>query len=195
MSAVSQHPSKSRSPGSATAPPGEIIAYLLKSLHHSLRQAVDETLRLHGMEMSFAHLATLYTLNAEPGVAGAELARRGFVTAQTMNTLLRRLEQEGDIERRPNPASLRADSWFITDSGLLHLDRAKVVGEGVFRRMLSPFKAGEIALLQSLLERCIGGLDVQVDDMRSKYKAASRNSKDTKPRGAVRKSTVKKKGR
>src|SRR5262245_19212749 len=108
--------------------PEEAIAYLLKNLQHSLRQAVDEAFRHEGIDMSFAHLATLYALESEPGVAGAELARRGFVTAQSMNTILRRLERDGDIERRPHPTSFRADSWFVTRTGQARLDRAKVVG-------------------------------------------------------------------
>jgi DNA-binding MarR family transcriptional regulator len=183
MRTVSQRPLKSSSLRLETRRPGEVIAYLLKSLHHSLRQAVDESFRLHRIDMSFAHLATLYTLQAEPGVAGAELARRSFVTAQTMNTILHRLEKDGDIERRPNPASMRADSWFITKAGEERLERAKVVGGEVWRRMLSTFRANEVAQLQGLLQRCIVGLDVQVEDMRSTK---------AKPAATVKKFTARK---
>lgn len=173
MSSVSQRPLKSRSLRLETRRPGEVIAYLLKSLHHSLRQAVDESFRVQRIDMSFAHLATLYTLQAEPGVTGAELARRSFVTAQTMNTILHRLEKDGDIERRPNPASMRADSWFITRTGEERLERAKVAGAQVWQRMLSTFKAAEVAQLQGLLQRCIVGLDVQIDDKHSARTAKS----------------------
>jgi hypothetical protein len=84
-----------------------------------------------------------------------------------MNTTLRRLEKEGDIERRPHPASMRADSWYVTSAGQARLDRAKVVGAAVWTRMLSALKAGEVAQLQSLLQRCITGLDEQLGEMRS----------------------------
>jgi DNA-binding MarR family transcriptional regulator len=67
--------------------------------------------------MSFAHLGILYVLDKEPGVTGAEIARRGSVTAQTMNGLLRRLEEDGLIERQPHPNSARSDSWFVTAAG------------------------------------------------------------------------------
>lgn len=184
MSAMSQRPVKNSHPPQPARAPGEVVAYLLKSLHHSLRQAVDEAFRLRRIEMSFAHLATLYVLQHEPGLAGAELARRGFVTAQSMNTILRRLEKDGDIERRPHPASLRADSWFITRTGEQRLQRAKVVGDEVWRRMLSTFKVDEVAQLQSLLERCITGLDVQVQDMRS--------AKTVRPSATVKKFTARK---
>ena len=85
--------------------PEAAVAYLLKQLHHTLRQAMDETLRREKLQLSFAHLGTLFALDLDPGVPGAEIARRGAVTAQTMNSILRRLEQDGLIERQPHPTS------------------------------------------------------------------------------------------
>lgn len=147
-------------------PPELTIPHLLKNLHHSVRQAVDEAFRVEGIEMSFAHFLALLTLHLEPGVAGAEIARRAFVTAQTMNTILRRLERDGDIKRRPHPSNARADSWFITKIGQDRLDRAKVIGKAVWIRMLSVLRPTEIVQMQDMLERCIGGLDVQTYEAR-----------------------------
>lgn len=161
---MSQRPVKKRSLHLVSGRPEEAIPHLLKNLHQSLRHAVDEALRRQGIEMSFAHFVTLFTLQAEPGIAGAELARRAFVTPQTMNTILRRLEKDGDIERRPHPDNVRADSWFITKAGQARLNRAKRVGEAVWTRLLSALKDSEVTQLQSLLARCIGGLDEQTED-------------------------------
>ena len=143
--------------------PEQAIPYLLKSVHHVLRQVVEERLRAERIEMSFAHFAALYMLESEPGIAGAEIARRCFVTAQTMNTILRRLEEEGDVERRPNPGNSRADSWRLSDSGRGRLNRAKVVGEEVWARMLSALKPGEVTQLRDLLQRCVQGFDVTAE--------------------------------
>ena len=79
-------------------PPDEQIGYLLKRLMHQFRHQVEERLR-RGCDMSLAHLVTLDQLQQQPGVAGARLARRLLVTAQTMTGLLRRLEKEGAIGR------------------------------------------------------------------------------------------------
>ena len=108
--------------------PEQVIGFLFKSLHHGLRQAMDEALRRHGLELSFAHLATLFGLHFEPGSTGAQLARRAMVSPQTMNPVLRRLEAEGLIERRPHPDSRRADSWFLTERGTEQFRRARAVG-------------------------------------------------------------------
>jgi DNA-binding MarR family transcriptional regulator len=135
--------------------PEHIVGFLLKSLHHMLRQSVDEALRKQGLELSFAH----FSLHCEPGITGAQLARRAMVSAQTMNAALRRLELEGRIERRPHPDSRRADSWWLTEEGVDLLKRARKVGASIFTRMLAPLTETEIANLESYLRRCIAALE------------------------------------
>ena len=128
--------------------PGHIVGFLMKSLQHSLRQSMDEALRKRGLELSFAHFAALYGLYCEPGITGAKLARRAMVSAQTMNSALRRLEEEGRIERRPHPDSRRADSWSLTAEGHELLERSRGVGSQVFARMLAPLEPAETAALE-----------------------------------------------
>src|SRR5690606_17850355 len=102
---------------SLSDPPEHVVGFLLKSLHHSLRQSMDEALRAQGVQMSFAHFAALFGLFCEPGITGAQLARRSLVSAQTINAVLRRLETEQLVARRPHPDSRRADSWYLSDEG------------------------------------------------------------------------------
>jgi DNA-binding MarR family transcriptional regulator len=139
--------------------PEHILGFLLKSLQHTLRQRIDEALRKQGVELSFAQFAALFNLHNDPGVTGARLARRAFVSAQTMNSALRALELDGYIERRPHPLSRRADSWSLTELGLAELSRARQVGRAVFARMLGQFDDKEIAAFEDYLRRCIAALD------------------------------------
>jgi DNA-binding MarR family transcriptional regulator len=139
--------------------PEHIVGFLLKSLHHTLRQAMDEAMRKKGVDLSFAHFGALFVIYCEPGITGAKLARRVMVSAQTMNSALRRLEADGRIERRPHPDSRRADSWTITDEGLELLEQARAVGAGIFERMLAPLDRAETAALESSLRRCIAALE------------------------------------
>jgi DNA-binding MarR family transcriptional regulator len=179
MRRVSRPSSRSLETHLQSLPPEEAIPYLLKGLHHSLRAAVDEGLRSERIELSFAHLATLYTIDAEPGLAGAELARRSSVTAQTMNTILHRMERDGQLERRPHPSSPRADSWYVTARGSKQMNHAKVVGKAIWRRMLAALTAREVTQLQNLLHRCIRGLDAQVEAKRP-AKPAARQQANTR---------------
>ena len=138
--------------------PEQILGFLLKSLQHTLRQRIDEALRKQGVELSFAQFAALFNLHNDPGVTGARLARRAFVSAQTMNSALRALELDGYIERRPHPASRRADSWSLTDAGRRELDRGREVGRIIFTKMLGSFDAKELAAFEDYLRRCITAL-------------------------------------
>jgi len=137
----------------------ERIGFLLKSLQHSLRQTIDEALRKQGVELSFAHFAALFNLHHDPGISGAQLARRAMVSAQTMNSALRTLELGGYIERRAHPDSRRADSWSLTEAGLRELERARQVGSAVFRKMLGALDSNEVALFENCLSRCVAALD------------------------------------
>jgi DNA-binding MarR family transcriptional regulator len=139
--------------------PAQNVGFLMKSLHHTLRQSMDEALRKRGLELSFAHFAALFGIDCEPGINGAKLARRAMVSAQTMNSALRRLEEEGRIERRPHPATRRADSWSLTDEGIELLEQAREVASGIFARMLAPLAPAEIAALEDSLRRCIAALE------------------------------------
>lgn len=138
--------------------PEEQIGYLLKRLMHQFRHLVDERLR-RSSDVSFAHLVTLDQLQQEPGIAGAQLARRLLVTAQTMTGLLRRLEKEGSVERRPDPHNRRADRWFLLPDGQERLNAARSSGSPVMTQMLSLLSAKEVGELRNYLERCVDGLE------------------------------------
>ena len=138
--------------------PEEQIAYLLKRLMHQFRHQVDERLR-RSSDVSFAHLVTLDQMQQEPGIAGAQLARRLLVTPQTMTGLLRRLEREGSVERRPDPHNRRADRWYLLPAGLERLNLARSAGAPVMTQMLSRMNEHEVTELLGYLERCVEGLE------------------------------------
>lgn len=142
--------------------PEEQIGYLLKRLMHQFRHQVEERLR-RSTDVSFAHLVVLDQLQQEPGIAGARLARRLLVTAQTMTGLLRRLEADGAIERRPDPHNRRADRWYLLPAGLERLHSARGAGAPVMTQMLSQLSRKEVTELRGFLERCVAGLELASD--------------------------------
>ena len=145
-------------PSACIRSPEEQIGYLLKRLMHQFRHLVDERLR-RDSDISFAHLVTLDQLQQEPGIAGARLARRLLVTAQTMTGLLQRLETEGAIERRPDPHNRRADCWYLMPAGTQRLLAARSAVSPVMTQMLSLLKSQEVTELRGYLERCVEGLE------------------------------------
>lgn len=137
----------------------EHLGYLLKRLQHSIRQAIDERLRIADVGLSFAHITTLFVINHHPGVSGARIAKATMVTAQTVNTILRRLEGEGSLERKPHPDNRRVDCWYISDLGRAQMQKARAAADPVWDNMLAPLGPDEVAALRGLLKRCIEGLE------------------------------------
>ncbi len=139
-------------------PSEEQIGFLLKRLMHLFRHLADQRLKHHA-DMTLAHLATLDQIRQEPGIAGARLAKRLMVTAQTMTGLLSRLEDDGSVERRADPMSRRADCWHLSPAGAQRLKAGLLAGQPVLTQMLSQLKAEEIPQLREYLQRCVDGLE------------------------------------
>jgi DNA-binding MarR family transcriptional regulator len=146
--------------------PAHDVARALKEVMHSFRTIVEGQMRARGEALSFAHALLLMSLAREPGLSGAQAARRSQVTAQTMNSLLRNLEAAGYALREPNAENRRADRWFLTQEGLRHLERGKRVADEVMRRMLVPLTNRDAELLCTLLQKCAKALQAVNDSGR-----------------------------
>ncbi len=143
------------------------VARALKEVLHAFRTIVEGEMRSRGESLSFAHAMLMISMAREPGLSGAQAARRAQVTAQTMNSLLRNLESGGYAVRERNPENLRADRWFLTREGLRHLEQGRMVADEVARKMLVPLTAKEADCLCELLRRCahaLHGVQVAKDD-------------------------------
>src|SRR5215210_8834606 len=80
---------------------GSRVGYELKRVQHDLRLYMDAGLR--ELDVTTPQYAALSVLAEEPGISNAALARRSFVTPQTMNQIMLRLEAAGLVGRRPHP--------------------------------------------------------------------------------------------
>lgn len=146
---------------SGEAVPPLTTAYLLKRAQQNCRTAMDAALQAHGL--SAAQYAVLRRLEDDPGLSGAELARRLYVTAQTMNRLIATLEHGGLLERFPDAQHGRVLRARLTDSGRAAIAAARRTIEGVEARMLAGLNAAEQAQLAALLRRCAEALEAPAD--------------------------------
>jgi DNA-binding MarR family transcriptional regulator len=140
------------------AEPGADIGLALRQLMQTFRQSVDAGLRARGNQLSFVHGMVLKTLAREPAISGAQLARRTIVTAQSMNSLLRSMESAGLIVREKHPENRRTDCWYLTASGLRHLQQANEVVDGVMGRIRASITKTDAAQLVNLLQKCAAAL-------------------------------------
>jgi DNA-binding MarR family transcriptional regulator len=133
------------------------VGYELKRAQHMLRLATDEVARRH--DLSTPQYAVLDALERNPGLSGAALARACFVTPQSMNELLIRLEGSGLVVRASDPLHGRRLSYTLTAEGShLHgLMTAEM--ESIQTQMVSALTAQEAEALSSYLRSCADALD------------------------------------
>jgi DNA-binding MarR family transcriptional regulator len=152
--------------------------YLIKELQHRLRHRIEARIRAKGLWLSFPHSAVLMILNEEPGLSGAQLARRNSVTAQTMNGLLLPLEKKGLIERRADPENARVLQCFLKPKGVQVLQEGMHEAAAVFNQMLGKLSAREREEFRRILHRCLDALQSNGHDAESVERpAAKRKSK------------------
>src|SRR5215470_2842464 len=88
------------------------VGYLLQEAQHALRIALDRALQERGL--TTPQYAVLSALDEEPGLSKADLARRAFVTPQTLNSIVVLLEHAGLVQRRPHAVHGRVLSTVLT---------------------------------------------------------------------------------
>ncbi len=147
-------------PRTEPVPVGDQIGYLVKRLQTAVRAALETGLRDHGVGMT--QYAALAALDEEPGLSGAALARRCFVTPQTMHQVLAGMADAGLVARADRAPSGRALPTHLTDRGRAALAACHDVTAQVHDRMLAPLAPGERAALGDLLRRCTGALEGSV---------------------------------
>jgi DNA-binding MarR family transcriptional regulator len=91
---------------------------------------------------------------ADPGISNATLARKAFVTAQTMQAIVTDLERAGFILRHADPSHGRILRAGLTDHGHEALIQADQVVFDVESAMIRSLSDGEVATLINLLGRC-----------------------------------------
>ena len=89
--------------------------YLIKRAQAALHVCLEEIVAPHGL--GIPQYVVLSLLAETPGLANADLARRAFVTPQSMNEVLKQLEATGLVERRRTPRMPRILNAYLTRTG------------------------------------------------------------------------------
>jgi DNA-binding MarR family transcriptional regulator len=127
------------------------VGYVLKQVQASLHTAMDEVLRPLGLTV--AQYACLELLGQHPGLSNSELARRAFVTRQSMNLVLRRLQERGLLTRPDHADHGRALPTELTRAGQATLRKASVAVRAVEQQLFSPLSPAQQRRLRDDLAR------------------------------------------
>jgi DNA-binding MarR family transcriptional regulator len=140
--------------GSRLGDPYATIGFALKQAQQALRTHLDAGLREIGL--TTPQYAVLAFLSVEAGASNAELARRAFVTPQTMQAILVALERSGFIARTPHPEHGRVQTTELTAIGRRALEAASGIvadAEARVRKAAAPLDPQAVtAMLLRLAE-------------------------------------------
>lgn len=126
--------------------------YLVKRVQAALRAAMDRALESEGL--TTPQYAVLSALQKAPGLSSAELARRAFVTPQTMIRIVSGLEERGLVTRVEHPSHGRILETRLAAAGQKAVNACHQRVKRVENRMEGDLSETERRTLVDLLERC-----------------------------------------
>jgi DNA-binding MarR family transcriptional regulator len=127
------------------------LGYLLYRVAAALRPEVSAV--LSPLCLTLPEFVCLRILSMSPGMSSAELSRSANVTPQAMNTVLRRLEEIGVVERPASVSSGRALPATLTRPGRTLLKRAEAAVGNADARILAKLTAGQQREFKRMLEK------------------------------------------
>src|SRR5271163_1926492 len=100
---------------------------------------------LGSQDLTVTQFAVLAALDEEPGLSNADLARRAFVTPQSMHAVLHELERRQFVMRSPHPQHQRVPQAELTEAGRRTLKSANrsvnAIEEQMLRKLTNPARS------------------------------------------------------
>jgi DNA-binding MarR family transcriptional regulator len=131
--------------------------YLMKRVQQSLRRRCDAALRPTGLSM--AQYAALRALADLPEASASELARRCFVTRQSLQDLLTGLRSAGLVTDAPAAPRGRARALALTATGRKRLAAGDAAVDAVDVAMVDGLTQPERNQLAAMLVQCAENLE------------------------------------
>jgi DNA-binding MarR family transcriptional regulator len=132
------------------------MLYLVKQVELASRARLDEIVRPAGL--TALQYTALTVLERHDDMSSAQLARRSFVTAQSMADMITALEGRALIERHRDRADRRRLVVSLTAEGRALLDRYRPEVADLERAMLSGLSEQEVAAMRAALVTCHANL-------------------------------------
>lgn len=131
--------------GEAKRGPEGYLTYLLRQANAAVRLKLDRALAREGM--TYPQQSALTMIRAYEAVSAADLARLAMLTPQTVNGIVRALEERGAITKVPDPVHGRILRLVATKEGC-ELNRR-------CRALTAPVEAALKARLNPALDQAV----------------------------------------
>jgi DNA-binding MarR family transcriptional regulator len=133
------------------------ISYAIARLHQLIFSSVSELAARHGL--TALQFTTLSVLNRHgTPLSSSQLARRSFMTAQSMHEVIHRLEQDGLIERNPHPDHGRKLPASLTAKGRRVLTACETAVAEFETTMLKGFSKADRATFLKVVKSAVSNL-------------------------------------
>lgn len=120
------------------------------------------TAAIEPMGLTLPAYTALSVLRVQDGLSNAQLARRSFVTPQSMSEVLMLLVERGYVRRKAEPGHGRVLRTELTKAGSRALELCDRAVDAVEREMLGDLDAAEASDLRDVLIRCGRALDFEL---------------------------------
>ena len=119
------------------------LSYVIARLDRAVRRGIEQA--LEPFDLTVPQFTTLSVLARRSGLSNAQLARRAYITPQSMHEVVLQLERRGLLERRPDPGHRRILRATVTAGGRDVLARCEALVAEMEETMLAALddEAGE----------------------------------------------------
>jgi DNA-binding MarR family transcriptional regulator len=133
------------------------ISYVVARLERAVRAGINARVRPY--ELTTLQYTTLSVLGSmgQP-LSNAQLARRAYMTPQSMIEVIDALERKGLIRRNPHPNHRRVYPAKLTAKGRRVLAACDIAVAEMEEEMLTGLTSGERRSLLEALKSCVRGL-------------------------------------
>jgi DNA-binding MarR family transcriptional regulator len=148
MTDADREPAPSPEPG---------ISYAIARLEHLVLASVSEIAARH--DLTALQFTTLSVLNRHGApLSSSQLARRSFMTAQSMHEVIHRLEQSGLIKRNPHPNHGRKRPASLTAKGRRVVAACEAAVADFEAQMLKGFSRAERGRFLTMIKSAVRNL-------------------------------------
>ena len=130
--------------------------YLLNQANQAVRSQFEAALR--DLQMTGIQYTVLTIVGEYEGISSAELSRRFFVTAQTMNEIINGLVQRGFIARKEDPSNKRILRMKLTAAGRRLLKKCENIADRIEEAAFDWIDVHEYETLRESLRALLRGL-------------------------------------
>ncbi|MCV7259411.1 MarR family winged helix-turn-helix transcriptional regulator [Mycobacterium shimoidei] len=129
------------------------ILWLLKQAFHFSLKTVNDAISSHNV--TTAQIGLMRQLSNEPGLSGAELARRLLISPQGVQLAITALERRGLVERKQDPQHGRILQTYLTEQGRAVVSAVLADALAAHERVFGVLDPDEQQLLHDLLARVV----------------------------------------